>query len=173
VTSRALTLPATEPAMWRKLLARCHPDSGGGHELYIWATAVKEEECARSARPSVHAHPEPTGSAQQTTERVPFDSALGYEEDFWDLTHRALSIGKRVEEPHCSVLIQLIDCGATDHGRRAERQMHGASYKQLAYIAHLVSMSRAARCRWYEVARNIPLSDAHASHIITRLKAAA
>jgi hypothetical protein len=42
VTSRIPTLPSTEPLMWRKLLARVHPDSGGGHELYIWATAVEQ-----------------------------------------------------------------------------------------------------------------------------------
>lgn len=34
--SRTPTLPPTEPAMWRKLLARAHPDAGGDHELFIW-----------------------------------------------------------------------------------------------------------------------------------------
>ncbi len=31
--------------MWRLLLARLHPDAGGDHELFVFASAVKEEVC--------------------------------------------------------------------------------------------------------------------------------
>ncbi len=29
--------------MWRQLLARLHPDAGGDHELFLFASAVKEK----------------------------------------------------------------------------------------------------------------------------------
>ena len=31
--------------MWRRLLARLHPDAGGSHELFLFACALKEEVC--------------------------------------------------------------------------------------------------------------------------------
>jgi hypothetical protein len=31
--------------MWRLLLARLHPDAEGDHELFVFASAVKEEVC--------------------------------------------------------------------------------------------------------------------------------
>src|SRR5215217_5312151 len=31
--------------MWRKLLARVHPDSNGDHELFIWTTNLRDEIC--------------------------------------------------------------------------------------------------------------------------------
>lgn len=34
-----------DPRMWRLLLARLHPDSGGDQELFAFASAVKEELC--------------------------------------------------------------------------------------------------------------------------------
>jgi hypothetical protein len=49
-------------------------------------------------------------------------------------------------------------------------QRRGASYKQLALIGHLVGLSKEERVRWYELARFLPLSEAHANHIIKRLK---
>jgi hypothetical protein len=101
--------------------------------------------------------------------RIPYEVALGAEDEFWTLTHRALSVGRSVEEPHRSVLALLIDCGAVDHGRRADKQARGASYKQLALINHRVGMTKAKRQRWYEIPRRIPLSEAHAVHLITSL----
>jgi hypothetical protein len=50
------------------------------------------------------------------------------------------------------------------------QQQRGASYKQLAYIAHLVDMTKPERQLWYGVAESIPLSDRHAAHIISKLK---
>lgn len=83
------------------------------------------------------------------------------------MTHRALSIGQREEEPfRSSLLALLLDCAAADHGRRAERQCKGATYKQLAAIGHMAGCDAEDRRRWYEIARSIPLSEAHASHIL-------
>ncbi len=39
---RTPTLPPTEPAMWRKLIARTPPDAGGDHELFIWAKQLHD-----------------------------------------------------------------------------------------------------------------------------------
>ena len=38
--------------MWRQLLAKVHPDAGGNHELFLFASAVREGICGqeRSAR---------------------------------------------------------------------------------------------------------------------------
>ena len=63
----------------------------------------------------------------------------------------------------------LIDCPADDHGRAAAKQERGATYKQLAALAHRVGMTRGERYRWYELARSIPLSEKHASHLIGRM----
>lgn len=168
---RTLTVPPTDKTMWRKLLAAAHPDRGGDHELFIWAQELREYVAGDAIEPP--RTPRYTPMREYGPDCIPFDPSLGYADDFIDLTHRALSIGRRVVDPYHSVLMLLLDCGVTDHGRRAERQMRGASYKQLARIAHTVEMSKAERVRWYEVARAVPLSDQHAHHIISRLKGAA
>jgi hypothetical protein len=67
------------------------------------------------------------------------------------------------------VLALLIDCGAVDHGHRGDRQAREASYRHLAFIGHRVGMTKAQRQRWYEIARRIPLSEAHAAHLIASL----
>lgn len=81
---------------------------------------------------------------------------------------RALSVGQHAEEPYRSLLALLIDCPAEEHGRQVVRQERGASFKQLAYIGYLLGLSKPFS-RWYEIARSIPLSDRHASHIIGKL----
>jgi hypothetical protein len=172
VRPRTLTLPPTDSTMWRKLLAAAHPDSAcGSHELFVWAAALREHVVGGAIEPPKL--PRYTPMWEAGPDRVSFDPTFGAEPDFWDLTHRALSVGRSVEEPYRSVLALLLDCDATDHGRRAERQMRGASYKQLALIAHSVGMSKAERVRWYEVACCIPLADQHAHHIISWIKKAA
>ena len=32
--------------MWRMLLAKLHPDAGGDHELFLFASALKEGVCS-------------------------------------------------------------------------------------------------------------------------------
>lgn len=34
-----------DPRMWRLLLARLHPDAGGDHELFVFASTVKDAVC--------------------------------------------------------------------------------------------------------------------------------
>ena len=168
--TRTPTLPLDDKRMWRTVLTRLHPDAGGSHEAFIFGQAVRDEVCGGTLRaaPEPTPRPRPYSSTAEESQRVPYDPALGYVDEFVALTWRALSIGKRAEEPHKSVLIHLIDREAVEHGRRAERQCRGATYKQLAAIGHRFGMSKAERCRWYEIARSIPLSEQHASHILSK-----
>jgi hypothetical protein len=48
--------------------------------------------------------------------------------------------------------------------------VHLSSYKQLAYIGHLVGMSKTERSGWYRVAESVPLSQRHAGHILSHLQ---
>lgn len=107
--------------------------------------------------------------AREEPERVPFDPIFGRADEFVSLTCRALEISREVGDPYGPVLALLVDCPAHDHGRQVPRQSRGASYRQLAAIAHRLGWSKEQRVQWYEVAANIPLSDAHAHHIIGRL----
>lgn len=69
--------------------------------------------------------------------------------------------------PYARVLGLLSDCPEPAEITPAHRC--GATYKQLALIAHRVGMSDAQRRDWYEFAKMIPLAGAHAGHIIARL----
>jgi hypothetical protein len=85
------------------------------------------------------------------------------------LTLRAVSVGQHAEEPYRSLLVLLIDCPADERGRGAARQERGATYRQLGRIAHDAGMTPGQRHRWYDLARSIPLSEKHASHLIGRI----
>jgi hypothetical protein len=89
---RTPTLPPTEPAMWRKLLARTHPDTGGSHELFIWTNALREtvEESVTSLRYEPPRY-EPTSD---TTDRVPFTPGMDF--DLLTLTALELDTSQRV-----------------------------------------------------------------------------
>ncbi len=71
---RTPTLPTTEPAMWRKLLARAHPDAGGDHELFIWARHLHAVVCA-GVREDPPPPPPPSSTPKEGPARVPFDEA--------------------------------------------------------------------------------------------------
>ncbi len=165
MSPRTPTLPPTDPRMWRRALARLHPDSGGCHELFVWGMVVRDLVCRDAPTVSGTTGPETPGEH----DRVPYDPAFGFVDEFVTLTMRALSVGQHAEEPYRSVLRLLIDCPADGHGRAAAKQERGATYRQLAAIAHKAGMSKGQRYRWYELARSVPLSEKHASHIIGRL----
>jgi hypothetical protein len=162
---------------WRRLLATVHPDRDGGDaELFVFLSALREHVASCRVKPVLDSSRRREGSTKHSKQhdhgqdRIQFDASLGAEDEFWTLTHRALSIGQTVEEPFRSLLALLLDCGATNHGRRADQQSRGATWKQVAYTAHLAGFNAAQRSRWYEIARVIPLSEAHAAHIINSLK---
>ena len=110
------------------------------------------------------------GRSGEREDRIPFDPSLVGANEHVALTMRALFIGSCVDEPFASVLGLLSDCRSQDHGRPALRQSRGATYKQLAYVAHLLGISGTQRRGWYALARAVPLSERHAHHLISRLK---
>lgn len=72
-------------------------------------------------------------------------------------------------EPHRRILALLTNCPTHDNGRQELKQRRGASYRQLAFIAHLAGLTGEERQTWYEIARSVPLSEKHAGHLIDRL----
>ena len=52
-----------------------------------------------------------------------------------------------------------------------DAEQKGASYKQLALIAHRAGLSRAERQEWYGIVESVPLSYPHASYLPGRLGA--
>jgi hypothetical protein len=172
MSPRTPTLPPTEPAMWRKLLGRAHPDTGGSHELFVWTGALREMICDGDIR--IGPKPEPSdnpsrrreGSTQRPTPgnddkpRIPYPAGA----DFEEVTRRAL----RTEGPYASVLSLLSNCFPLPH--LAHEEARGASYKRLAAIGHAHGMTGLQRSGWYRCAESIPLSDRHAGHILSKLK---
>lgn len=161
------TRPLTEPVLWRRLLARCHPDSGGDDALFVWATALREHFLGSGT--GGHARRDPSSPGGVDGGRLPFEPncAPGA---FDGLTDEALAMAREVEEPYSSVLVLLEDCWEQHNGPVLRQQGTGATYRQLALIAHLMGMSKAERVRFYSIARSIPLSAAHAGQILSRVK---
>jgi hypothetical protein len=166
MTPRTVAPPLDEKSMWRKLLARSHPDAGGSHELFIWAGVVRNAVCGGELR--VESKPQPSDNPSRRREpstpddkpRIPYPTGL----DFEELTRQALSVGG----PYAAVLALLGDCHPLPH--LAHEEARGASYRRLAAIAHAHGMSPKERSGWYRCAEALPLSDRHASHILGRLK---
>ena len=170
--ARTPTHPLTDRGMWRRLLARVHPDAGGAHELFIWAGAVRDVVCSSSLPGAGNAEPEDHPSRRRdpstpgATERVPFD-----EDAFLEvLTDRAVTMAAAVAEPYGYLLRQVADCHPAEAGPLHDQQRRGASYKSLAAIGHQVGMSKAERVQWYSIAEAVPLSQRHAGHILGKLQ---
>lgn len=178
MTPRTPTLPPTEPAMWRKLLARTHPDTGGSHELFVWAGALRELICDGELRmgPEPEPRDNPSRRREASTQRtapgtddkprVPYPAGTDFEEG----TREALRMAEDLGEfhPYGALLGMLADTRGAEH--YAPQEHRGASYRQLAAIAHAVGMSKPERAGWYRLAEGIPLADRHAGHLLGRLK---
>lgn len=159
--TRTPTLPPTDPPMWRRLIARTHPDAGGSHELFIWIGTVRDLVCSRVAEAPAPSRPEPT--TKPDPDRVPWTGAHSFEE----VTRTALrhaSLG----EPYGRLLSLVADYRPLDSMER--QQSRGASYRQLAAIGHAWGMTKRERMAWYRVAEDLALTDRHAGHILGRLK---
>jgi hypothetical protein len=171
--ARTPTHLPTDRGMWRRLLARAHPDAGGAHELFIWATAVRDVLCggelgSEIPRRERREHPSRRreGSTSSAAERVPFD-----EDAFLQvLTDRAIAMAEAVAEPYGYLLRQVADCYPAEGGPLRDQQRRGASYKPLAAIGYQVGMGKAERVQWYGIAEAIPLSQRHAGHILSKLQ---
>ncbi len=101
------------------------------------------------------------------SDRIPYDVAP---DEFDRVTARALRLAREVPEPFARLLRLLVGLHAEKHGRNWYAQQYGASYKQLALIAHKAGLSKAERVEWYRIAESVPLGQRHASHIIARLE---
>ncbi|MDP9488083.1 MAG: hypothetical protein M3Q49_20225 [Actinomycetota bacterium] len=176
MSPRTVTQPPDDPKMWRRLVARAHPDTGGDHELFVWVTALKDSVCRGIEAPRVEREPRPYESPRRPTtspadaaERVPFSPF----EDFHTLTKQVLLVAGEVPE-HYGYLLRLVgDCPTVEDGPLYHQQCRGATYKQLAAIAHKAGLSRPERVQWYRVCESIPLAQRHAGRILSRLEGGA
>lgn len=167
MSPRTKTLPPTDGAMWRRLLARAHPDAGGDHDLFIWTEAVKDVVCGGDLQIGPKSpHPRSSPPAPDETARIPYAAGA----DFQEGAREALRIAEEIGTVHVygALLATLADCEPFEC--YAYRQERGSSYRQLAAIGHTVGMSKEERTGWYRVAESIPLSDRHAGFILARLK---
>ena len=182
---RTDTPPPTDRAMWARLLKALHPDHHGGDAAaFVWARELQAlvsgqqggggrcEACPAAFHDRREASRQGQRQHQHhraASDRILYDAALAYPDEFSLLTLRALSVGRHSEEPHRTVLGLLMGCPTHDRGRGAAKQERGASYRQLALIAHRAGMTDRQRYRLYEIARSVPLSELHASWILGRL----
>jgi hypothetical protein len=161
--------PFDDRGMWRCLVGRSHPDAGGEHELFIWTVATRDAICGGEI-PRREGREQPFRRRETSTssagERVRFEQLS----DFEVLSDRALSMAESVAETYGFLLTQVVDCYAVFEGPLYDPQRRGATYRSLAAIGHQVGMTKAEHVRWYRVAEAIPLSQRHASHILSRLK---
>jgi hypothetical protein len=170
LTPRTLTEPLTSRTMWRKLLQRVHPSHGGDASLYAWTRSLFEYiigDAPEDVRTGYQRREPPRHPS--SGERVSFSATA----EFTNLTARAGAIAEHVDEPYARLLRMLASCypAGVDDVTGSRAQHVGASYKQLAYIAHLSGMSGAQRTRWYRISEEIPLSQRHAGHLIKELQA--
>jgi hypothetical protein len=171
--THTLTLPIDDKSMWRRLAARTHPDTGGDHELFIWAGAVRDVICGDEPVAEIPRSNDQGSSSRRreastsdATDRVPFDEDAYFE----FISDRAGSMADAVAEPYGFLLRAAADCQSVEDGPLYDQQYRGASYKSLAAIGHQVGMSKDERVQWYRIAEAIPLSQRHAGHILSRLK---
>ncbi len=62
--STTSTAPLADPRMWRRLLARAHPDAGGDHELFLFTHALLQ-----SVGGNLDPKSKPTSDDERGTER--------------------------------------------------------------------------------------------------------
>ena len=102
---------------------------------------------------------------QDDRSRVRFTPDLEFEV----LTDKALRLAcTHKHDIYGRPLSLLSDCHPLSHLRYKEQL--GATYRQLAAIAHGVGMTYEERQHWYSLAASIPLSERHAGHILGKLK---
>ncbi len=163
--SRTVAPPPTDRSMWRRLLARTHPDAGGDGDLFVWTRELQEKVCGRQEEEEPGSRRrDPPPPAEPT--RVPFDEAPGFEA----LTEKAVEMADEVEPVYARLLRLLGSCEEVEEGYLLDQQHQGATYRTLAAIGHAAGMSGAERADWYRIAESIPLSQRHAGHILGKLK---
>jgi hypothetical protein len=174
--------PLTDQRLWRRLLARLHPDAGGTEELFVFGQAVRERVEAGDL-PTVHDVGEkaPARSPAQRRRRarpkagqdrrpIAFEAARGV--PFEELTRRAVDLAGELEEPYRFLFSLLEGCQAPDAQGPAhlvEEATTGACYRRMAKVGRLLDLDGAGRMRLYRLAQGVPLSDLHARHWLRRV----
>lgn len=165
--------------MWRRLVARAHPDAGGSHDLFIWTGALRELVCGGELGAEIPRRPQsepppPPPPPPAAPDRVDFSPAFDKAASFTALTRQAVDLanGGELLRIHAGLLRILTDCHEAPASEPVlhRQQQQGATYKQLARIAHTASMSKPERVKWYRVCESIPLAQRHAGHILSRLQ---
>ena len=100
MTPRTLPAPPDDKSMWRKLFARTHPDTGGDHELFLWARELHEIVVT-----SVLTQTPPPRPTTDDRTRVPF--AAPY--DFDLLKESALRVAKENKSNVYGDLLTLLE----------------------------------------------------------------
>jgi hypothetical protein len=114
VSATPAKLPdASDRRMWRRVLARLHPDRGGDGEAFAWAQAVRE----RVEVASLDGRCESCPAAPLSRRRESYQASAGQDHDeparvlydvhpgeFDAVTTRALRIAHEVEEPFAGLL---------------------------------------------------------------------
>ncbi len=164
---RTVAPPPTDKSMWRRLLKRTHPDQGGDDALFVWTRLVQEAICGREVREEDPPSPTP----KEGPARVPFDEAFEKAQSFADLTRQAVALADTVDATYRTLLFLLEDIEEEDEDSPLfTQQQLGATYKTLAAIGHAAGLDKSERALWYKLAEQVPLSQRHAGHILTRLK---
>jgi len=162
---RTSTKLLDDKQMWRRALARAHPDSGGSHEDFVWIQNVREHVCSGGVNQATSPPPPPESWIVHEDGRESFAEVA----DFGELTSKALYL-VRQNRPHpiARILRLLEDCVSLPRPRREESR--GARHKQCAYVAHLAGLYRKHRSEWYSLCEFLALSHRHLAHFITKLK---
>src|SRR5215210_1780523 len=103
--SRTVCAAPTDASLWRQLVARAHPDSGGSEHLFVWANSVRELVCgdyatgriadSRSYATGAERDYASSSYSSDMPERIPFEWFYTFEE----LTARALRLAKELDHP--------------------------------------------------------------------------
>lgn len=187
--------PNSEPSvadsrMWRRLLARAHPDSGGDHELFVWVQYLREhienehndpfadllayfsserhapkaprQQASRRQRKK---KPEKPWSERRSKERVPLETDLSFDE----LTALALEVAHGFNEPYDYIFSLLAGCKAPspdDDPETVEEAGMGAGYAVLADIGRTLGLDKRGRHAIYRYGEVVPLTQRHALYLL-------
>jgi hypothetical protein len=170
---RTSTRSPTDTAMWRKLLSRAHPDVGGDHEFFLWATALKEILETGSSGSSPTTEPprgEPRPRREDRGHKYVDRVYLSDYYDFQAATVEALRLAVTLPSPYSELLLRLADIEPADDADEPgiRQETRGATFKSLAALGHRVGLDAHQRQRLYELAEQIPLSQRHVGHLFAR-----
>lgn len=181
--------PFDDPKMWRRLLARVHPDAGGSEELFVFAQALREEVSSKprlisnplddlisrlwrehADRPRPKARPKDRNAPEgRSNARVSFETTLSFEE----LTARAMGIAEGLGKPYDRIVSLLEGCALPDpegDPKLLDEARFGAAYWRLADVGYALGLDGRGRAGLYRIARDTPLSGYHALRLLEKVQ---